>query len=76
MKLDGVLEIFLLTSYIKYITLAKFLTLVYGFVYKSLYLISVLLSTKRFSKPAPPPYSAFRLYDIRGVYRDELEFAD
>ena len=64
------------TSYIKYITLAKFLTLVYGFVYKSLYLISVLLSTKRFSKPAPPPYSAFRLYDIRDVYRDELEFAD
>ena len=66
------------TSYIKYITLAKFLTLVYESVYKSLYLISVLLSTKRLSKPAPPspPYSAFCTYDMCDVYRVELEVAD
>ena len=68
--------IFLFTSYIKYITLAKFLTLVYESVYKSLYLISVLLSTKRLSKPAPPPYSAFCIYDVCDVYRVELEVAD
>ena len=73
--------IFLFTCYIKYITLAKFLTLVqsnpvYGSVYKSLYLISVLLSTKRVSKHAPPPYLAFRIYDMCDVYRVELEVAD
>ena len=67
---------FLFTCYIKYITLAKFLTLVYGSVYKSLYLISVLLSTKRLSMHAPPPYLAFRIYDMCDVYRVELEVAD